>query len=574
MAETIIPLPDGGYVITDQTRELNLSFNIKNLYKYRLVDDGSDVVQGSGHYVPNVDDVSWSFELGWFRVSRVDYTSYVADLVSWEPPKDASDVGVEDVLLGVGPGYPSETWRLFIDTRVFPHRMAAHAALHVYGSQAKWMVVYKGIDITENGEIISAYYDQSGDYVDELIPLDLVANEKLNNRAIKAPVMGYTSKAMNDGELCTACIFNDQNQLISKAKMLVMNTNLVRLPSQGQKRVRSIELLSPYLSKTEPNTLLVPINVTVATLALRAKVTYIDGTTRTLDVVDELANGKFKLLGLKYWSPTIIGTPHPLLLSYALSESEEYSYLQGETANGAVTEEYRIIGTPADPARSLKLYAFPTWVSNMVGYALEYWLYDLNRSVARRVPKGAIELSEESAPFDGLEYTSTQHLTFGVNLKAVDVEYGDARHTQSSQIALLRDGGIANSSNWKLRFAGNQKNWYGDKLQAVIKAGTNGMSFINVMNGAANKTVWLDMMYYNSEPLYDPQTEAKAPEPTHFIVTTKTRTVEVPIGQWMNDIAFINDLAEGETVYLKWIKRLAGGRDLQLGVSGLPTHSQ
>ena len=124
MAETIIPLPDGGYVITDQTRELNLSFNIKNLYKYRLVDDGSDVVQGSGHYVPNVDDVSWSFELGWFRVSRVDYTSYVADLVSWEPPKDASDVGVEDVLLGVGPGYPSETWRLFIDTRVFPHRMA------------------------------------------------------------------------------------------------------------------------------------------------------------------------------------------------------------------------------------------------------------------------------------------------------------------------------------------------------------------------------------------------------------------------------------------------------------------
>jgi len=37
--------------------------------------------------------------------------------------------------------------------------------------------------------------------------------------------MGYTSKAMNDGELVTAVIYNDQEQMISKAKLLVMIAN-------------------------------------------------------------------------------------------------------------------------------------------------------------------------------------------------------------------------------------------------------------------------------------------------------------------------------------------------------------
>lgn len=575
MAENVIPLPDGGYVVTDKDRYYNVTMNIKNLFKYRLVDDGSDIVAGEGHYVPNVDDMVFAFELGMFRVSRVDYTTFVADLVLWEAPKSQSDIGVEDVLLGVGPGYQSETWRCFIDTRTFPHRLQVNKALHLYGDECKSLIIYNGINITATGEVISAYYDQSGDYVSEEIPLTLVATEKLDNRSIKAPIMGYTSKKFPDGALVTAVAYNDQGMQISYAKLLVMNTNLTRRPDESMKRVRSIELLSPYLSKTEPNTLRVPLNYTVASLVLQGRVTYIDGKQRIFDVVDETANGKFKLLGLKYWSPSITGTPQDLDLVYSLSESEEYSYLQGETWNGAVREPYRIIAEPNDPARSLKLYAYPTWAGDVIGYVLDYWLFDLNRQVARRVPRGAVSLDPTSAPFDGQEYTIAQHLKFGVDLYAVDVEYGQgARHVQSSQITLLRAGSIANSTNWKLRFSGNQKGWYGEALQAVVKAGTGGVSTVNIANGAANKEVFLEKLYYGTEPLYDPQVENKAPEPTHFIIVTKTRTVTVPIGQWMNDIAFINDLTEGETIYVRWIKRGAGGLDLQLGVSGLPTHSQ
>lgn len=569
MAERELVLSNGDTVVLDDNRR-SLQFNIDDLYKYRLVDDGSEIVRGNGKYVPNEDDMVYAFAIGWFRVGRTDLTDYHVDLHFWEAPKSSSDVGIEDKLLGVGPGYTSESYRLYIDTRVFPYRLDVNSRLHSYGSEGKEIRIFKGVNTSATGEIISAYYTQSGDYVGDAIPLEVVATEQFNNRAVKAPVMGYTSKKMPDGELVTCVVYNTLGNVTDQFKMLVQNTNVIRHPEDTMKRVKSIELISPYLMASEPGVLLVPINVTVATLALRAKVTYIDGDTSVQDVVDEEGNGKFRLLGLKYWSPTISGDDQELTLTYELSQGEEYSYLQGETANGRVTQTYKIRAKEVDAAYSLKLYAYPTWVDNMVGYSLEYWLCDLSRQITRQVPKGAVTMSADSGPFDGLEYVSAQHLKFSVDLSVVDVGYGDHVHVQSSQIALMRDGG-AQEGYWKVKFAGNQPNWFGGDLQAKVHATSGGLSTVNVGNGFADRAKWLDAVFYGTSPLYDPQTEVKAPAPTHFIIVTKQRTIEVPIAQWNNDITFINDLGQGKTIYLKWERR-TGAAVLALGVTGLTVH--
>lgn len=569
MAENIIPLENGDTVITNPDRQ-NIMLNLQDLYKYRMVDDSSAVIRGNGGIVPKEDDLVYDFSSGMFRVAAVDYTNYVADLTHWEAPRSQSDIGVEDVLLGIGPGYSSEAWRCYIDTRVFPHRLRVNSSIHIYGSAAAEIRIFRGVDISESGQVISAYYTDGGDYVSDAIPLEVVETAESNNVANKTPVLGYTTRALNNGEVVTMVAYDQFGQQISIAKLLVHRTNLVRSPSQGLKRIQGIELISPYLSSTEPNVLEVPINVTVSTLTLRGKVTYTDGSSKVLDVGDELSNGPFKLLGLAYWSPSINGRPQDLTLTYQPDPATEYSVLQGETYNGAVTESYVIRPISADPAFSLKLYAFPVWISSVVGYGLEYWLYDLTRDVARRVPKAAVELSSDSPSFDGLEYTAIQNLSVGVNLALVDAEYGEHRHVQMMQIALLRDGTVA-GSNWKVRFSGNQPLWYGDGLHARISVAGGGLSKVNLRNGFPDKASWLENIYYRTEPLYDPQTEVKAPEPTHVVLTTKTRTFEVPISQWSNDITIINDLAEGQVLYLRWIRRMANG-DLQLGVSGLIVH--
>lgn len=570
MAVTIIPLPSGGRVVYEKDR-MNSSFNMDNLYKYRLVDDNSDVVSGKGDFVPNVGDMIFSFELGLFRVAHVDYTSYVADLVFWEEKKSASEVGVDDVLLGVGPGYSSESWRVLLDTRVFPHRLDIDMKFWMYGVEAKEVRVFRGVNWREDGEVISAYYAQ-GEYIDDALPLNLAGTHIADNKAIKSPARGYTTKSnLKDGQLVTVVAYANSGEPVSIAKMLIQNTNLARHADDQMLRVKSIELISPYLSKTAPNTLEVPIHVTMETVVMRARVTYTDGNTKTMDVVDEDANGKFKLLGFKWWSPSQTGRPQDLVLTYQLSEGEEYSYLQGETANGRVTANYRIIGMPNDPARTLKVYAFPYWINNIQGYGLEYWLYDLDRQVARVIPKAAVELDQNSGQFDGLEYTLTQRITIGVNLGVVDVEYGDDRHVQKMQLSLLRDGG-QNLSNWKVKFTASQQFWFGDGANALVKAVSGGVSTVNVSQGMTDFTAWLQKLYYNIQPLYDPREELQGLTPTHFIITTRTRSFEVPISQWRQDISFVTDLKEGENIYLKWIKRTVTG-DLQLGVSGLPQHS-
>jgi len=571
MAEVEKKLSNGDTVIYFEGKRRKIEFNLDDIYKYRLVDDGSAIVRGKGTYVPMEGDRVWDWQLGFFRVARVDLTDYHVDLTFWEAPQAGSDIDLEDKLLGVGPGYTSESYRVYIDSTVFPHRLDMNSRLRAYGSGAKEVRIFMGVNVTDTGEVISQYYNANTmDYVGDAIPLEVVRTDDPNNLAIKSPRSAWTTKDVADGELVTAVVYNDQGSVTDMFKLLVQNTNVVRHPEDADKRVRAIELISPYLSSSEPNTLLVPLNVTVATLAMRAKVTYIDGSTATLDVTDETANGKFILGGLKYWSPSVSGQEQELTLFYQLSDGEEYSYLQGETANGKVKQTYKIRAKDVDYAYSLKLYAFPAWISGVQGYGLEYWLYDLTRKVARKVPKAAISLGTDGAPFDGLDYTSTQHVKFGVDLSVVDVAYGDATHAQSMQIALLRDGGV-NLSNWKVKFAGNQTDWFGDGLVAKVKAGSNGLSTVNFGLGLTDQAAWLEKVYYSASPLYDIQTEPRAPAPTHFIVVTKTRTVEVLISQWKNDITFINDLTEGQTIYLKWIKRLAGG-DLQLGVSGFPVH--
>lgn len=570
MAEVTIPLGNGDSVIVNKDRR-RLQFDLQDLYQYSLLDSGNEVVKTeSGKHVPNENDFVHDFAMGFFRVSRVDYTTYVAELAIWEPNEAGPSLEELDILLGTGPGYASETWRCYLDTRVFPHRLQVDNQLHIRGSESHEIRIFKGVNVSASGEVISAYY-VNNEYVNDAIPLELYATTTLDNVAEKVPKMGYTSRKLNDSEVVTAVTYNIHGMPIDYNKLLIHNTNLTRRPDEAQKRVQGIKLISSRLSSSEPNVIEMPINITVASLAMRGQVTYTDGSTAIMDVVDEDANGKFKLMGLKYWSPTVGGREQPVDLSYELSQNEEYSYLQGQTANGQVTESYLIRGVAFDPAYSLKLYAFPTWKDDVNGYLLDYWLYDATRQTALRVPRNAVELHPDSAPFDGIDFVTIQTIKVGVKMSLIDVVYGDYVHVQQFQVSLLRGGGMQ-QTNWRMKFSGNQVDWFGNNLMAKVTAGTGGMMYIEMASGLTKLQDWLDAVYFATNPLYDNTSETVAPTPTHVIITTNTRTFELPISQWATKTMFVNDVVEGGTIYLKFIKRMING-DLQLGVSGLTVHN-
>lgn len=523
---------------------------------------------GVGQYCPNPDDAVLDWDNGWLRVAGVDYTTGLSDLRQWKIRTNPEELSDEDILLGVGPGYQSETWRVYLDTRRVPNILQVDGRLHIYGSSAEYIKIFKGTDISVNGTVISAFYDQSDNFLGENIPMELVATELLNNRAIKAPVTGFTNATLQDGELVTLVVYNTHGAVVTKVKLLVDNCSLVRRSDANKRYVTGIRLVSPFLSEADTALLEVPINVDLASVIMKGVVEFSDGDTDEYTISMD-GSTRMSLYGLSDYVPTSLGQTVPMTLNYVLAENE-FSYVHGVTANGSITERYRAKTIAVDNAYSVKLYAYPVWQNDVDGYTLDFWLYNLDRAEYHRVPRGLVTVVAGSRNFDGLDMLTVQKLTVSVNLSEVDAKYNNYTHVQTFNISLKESGNVR-TTNWVINFNPGSTDSFGDGLEAAMFFINANNWLVNIGNGYNSKAEWLRHLFYATEPLYDNYSENQAPEPTHFVVRTKLRRVEFTIDMWNNDLAVYNDLNEGETLFIEWIKRTPSN-DLQLGVTGLPMH--
>src|SRR5690606_3680018 len=332
---------------------------------------------GTGVYVPNVNDAVRDWKVGWYRVKSVDYTTGLSQLELWETPSTNTDVDQSELLLGVGPGYQSETWRVYVDTRKIPYTLEIDRRLHLYGTEVTHLKLFKGVDVSETGQVISAHYDQAGNLLGENIPLQLVATTDRTNTAIKCPTSSFTSVPLVDGEVVSYVAYAANGTPVSKGKLLVENTSLARRSESNLRYITGIRLESPFLSASDPQVIEFPINLNVDSITLQGVVEYSNGDIVKLPITGDVSD-KFSLFGLRHYVPTIEGQPVPLTLNYRLSDTE-YSYVQGPTANGSIAEAYRGITVRADNSYSVKLFAYPNWKGEVNGYELDFWLYSLDR---------------------------------------------------------------------------------------------------------------------------------------------------------------------------------------------------
>lgn len=570
-----IQLPNGDTVVVNQGRRQTLY--LKDLYKYKL--PNSTQVVKSGDIVAQVDDRVWDYDLGEFRVIYRDQTTYEVELAEVREREDDSPVTDHDRFLATNSGYQSEAWRCYLDTRTLPHRLEISEGFRIYGNRTAYIRLFRGFDTTETGEIVSAWYNQAGEYVSDRIPVSIVANVKdtmfsptqqLENIAIKAPDNGFTTKDLAQGEDVTLVAYTQDDVVVRTARLNVHHTNLIRRVDDTQRRVSSIQLVSPFLSESDATELRIPLNVDIASLVMEAKVNYADGTSRLMTVGDETSGKKFMLYNLMYWSPTNAGTPTKVTLVYRLDPTEEYSRATGETVDGFVSKTYTIVPTDIVPKMSLKLYVYPTWSEQLNSYTLHYYLYDLERLRYFEVPASSVELVESSRSFDGSDYQTVQTLHLAVKLKDLDPSYGEYRHTQAVQIALIRSGGLP-ATNWRVRHNANQSEWYGDNMEAVLKVSAGQTHTVNVAAGQTDTDAWIDAIYYAQDPLRDPQAETKAPRPTHFYIDGGSREFDFPIDMWANDLTIISDLREGQNLGIRFVHRSVNG-ELQLAAAGMPAH--
>lgn len=520
---------------------------------------------GTGLYCPNVNDLIIDLISGWYLVTTIDITTGRCTYIPWQLPNITQNNVIVDSLLGVGTADQRETWRVYVDTRQMPYSMQIDGRLHLYRSDADYYKVFLGTDLTANGTLVSASYTPSGEFVGENIGLEHVGHDDINNWAIWAPAAGNTNRRLHDGEVVTVVLYNADSHMLSHASMLVQNTALVRRTAAGLKQVVSIGLRSPYLSEADPSQLVVPINIDLKTAVMTGVVRYNTGEEMEIPVILD-GTGKMSLHGLVWYSPTIQAYPKDLTLAYRLSE-DEYSLVHGVTENGAIAAPFTIRAVAADGAYSVRLYAFPTWNSPAGRYDLDFWLFNIDRDVYYRVPRSVVEIPDNEVPFDGQDFTTLQRLKFGVELSNVDTILPNYKHVQSVEIVVSK-AGTEPGDKWQVKCDPAQAKFFGAGKAAKNRFVNVNLSYLDLKVGALDIGDWLNKLYYPLNHLFDDTTEVSAPEPTHFVIHTKTREYQFSVAAWDQEFPILNDAAEGETIYIRWLRETANSQ-LQLGVTGL-----
>lgn len=541
---TIVPIydPNRGY----------RHFHRKEIY---------NATESGGQYVPNPDDTVFDPIQGLLVCTAVDGTSLLSTLTKWVEPYSPTVSGDVDVLLGSGPGYISGSYRLYYDDSVSPALIACDARLRFYGTGVDSIKVFKGTDYGDTGNVISRYYDQTGDLLGNNIPVRLVQVAGATTLGVKAPLSGYTLDTLDDADTVTVVAYDDQGKVVSIATLVVKRTGFIRAVEANQVYVESISIKTPFLAPGNPRNIQVPQNLPVSSLGMIGVVTYSDG--RTLEL--PLDGSRFTLYGMDTYISTVEGDTIPLVLSYRLA-SNEFSNNLTVGANRTINVEYTATSKSVDGAYSVKLFGYPSWVNSLTGYKMTYWLYNLDRDITYNVTQ-YVELAANSNAFNPLGYGSAQQLTVMVDLSKVSPEYVSYRHVQTIQVSLLRTPDVPGTL-FNIGFTPGQTPLYGDELTASLVYVSANNWTLNMASGADTYEEWLDRVYYASKPLHNASTEVKAPLPNLMRLVFSTFTLDLPMTDWNRNITVANDLANGQLLYVKFIRQYAN-TDLQLSVSGL-----
>jgi hypothetical protein len=462
-----------------------------------------------------------------------------------------------DILLGVGPGTTKDTYRLYVDSSVIPSTADVDARLTVKGSMCNYCKVFKGSLIGDTGNVLSKIYDNTGNFISENVPLELVQIDSHINYSTKRPITFNVTEELRDAELVTAVFYADDGHVVSKAQLLVENTSFIRDIDASRKYITHISCDCAFMSDTNDSLIEYPINIPMNALNLMGTVWYSDGSHATLPV-----NGtKFTMLGLEQHLSSIIGQKVPLTLRYVLDASET-SYAGVGVERNYVTEPYNLITVNPNNSYTTKLFGYPVWVDSYSGYRMRWWLLNQDRNVYFEVT-GQVRFDDITGGFEPTLYGYVQRKQVSINLREVSGSFKPFVHTQLFEIT-LNHAPDASSTNWTIANEANvTRPVYGVGLKAVVH-GTK----INLASGFNTLEEWLENVYYKTYPLVDLTREFYPIVPNEFVINYRGADYRYNINEWDQDLNIGNLIDLHSSLFIRFIK-YTGVENLQLAVASM-----
>ena len=516
--------------------------------------------QGHERYVPKVNDYIKDPDTNAdFVVISIDPTTLIATFVPIQSPVNNYIIDQPDVLFGVGPGTTSDTYRAYLDTSVTPHVLSVDTRLKVAGTMSSYCKIFKGTDLGQTAQVISAVYDNSNNFVTNNIPLQLAALDSLTNFSIKIVSSCYSTVNMLDGELVTVVIYSEDGHVVSKRQLIVENTGFIRPLDAGENYIIAISLETPFLSPTIDSVVTLPINVPVDSLNIRGVVQYSNGSTQSYPV----DGSKFNLLGIDQYVASIVGYEMDLTLRYTLSTNE--STYSATYNNRYITAPYKIVTVNPNNAYSVKLFGYPEWQGQISGYRIRWFLLNLDRNISLDVTD-YVTFATQTGVFNPLGFGILQNKVVNINLQDVSNGFLPYIHTQVYSVT-LNGPPSSNLTPWTVQSVFNASHTtYGQGLYAA--RAINNVRHLRIDCGIHDIHSWLIQVYNNTYPLIDPYEQAVLILPDVFEITYKTTKIQYPISEWNSILDLGVEVIYGENVYIKFSNN-GSSSEINLSVAGL-----
>lgn len=520
---------------------------------------------GAQRYIPKVNDyVIDPANFTTYIVTALDNVTMVPVLTAITPNGMATNLSPNDILLGTGPGAPSETFRVLVDNSVVPSEVSIDARCHVYGTQIVSMALFKGSDTSASGTIISAVLDAGGNIISQYPLMELAAATpgQVNSTVKNAPTF-FTLASLLDGELVTAVFYSNTGAVLSRRQLIVENTAFVRKAAIAGKYITAIGIDSPFISPTIINKVMLPLNVPISAVNLIAIITYSDGSISRLPI----DGTKLKVFGLDQFVSTVVGQIIPLTLSYMLDANEQTITATANNPSGAryITLPFNIETLNSNSSYQVKLFGYPFWVNAPIGYLMHWFLFNADRNMFFDV-SSLVQFSPSTGAFNPLGYGVLQRKSVSLDLSKVSGVFKPYIHTQIVDI-VLASGPNSLATPWTMVNEGVGANpVYGTTLTAKLVA--NATNTINLAAGRPNLSTWTNDVYFNTYPIINRVIEVAPPTPTHFQVIIGNTNTEFPMTSWNQPLTLPTAVVVGSTVVIKFVAK-AGISVMELSAAAM-----
>lgn len=498
-----------------------------------------------------------------YFVSMVDYQGTLkSTLTPWNIQNEVNTTTVEqDWIFGIKGGPMLGEALLSVDFSIRPNTARVDATVMRPG--AAYAKVYMG---NKTGRLISVQYDSNSVMLNNKVPTKLAEIVDRTNKSIMttgAFSVTENEESLPNGSRCMLVFYDEGGNFIPPAQPLVVqHSSYMRDHQIGIKYVVEIELISPWFTNaSNPDRMMIPINVNLPSVEFRAVVHYSDGSSS----IPTSVNGtKFRLHGLKEYRPTYPGQEAEVVLTYTLDPGEQH-YLANAGAPHHKSKTYLLQAGNVVGAYSPKIYTYPQWDADIGGYRLQHLLYDLDRQTLIDVSE-FVTFNDRSPAYRPRSYGIVQSLILNLNLRDVSPTYQSAIFIQHTEVILTRDVN-GPGARWEVNFEYG-KPTYVSKLANVVNSGAT--TTFNIGNGFFSLAEWLDGMYWGVQPSFDSWSETKAITPTHFdLMHEDGRRWRFEIADWNNNNTINIPLQKGKTMFVNWVNRNANGAELQLASTGV-----